>query len=268
MFLIDKRKWQFYNPRSVELKKMAKEKRRLTQEVEKIYDKQAGDFAEHAPTLLWWKHVGVPAYDRNIGGFYGRKEVKALDLGSASGRVPQLLIERGIPPENIMGVEISGEQVAIARKRVPKATFIHGDITEVELPSNTFDLVTSNMVFEFLDPEGLTKAVKNAHGSLKSGGTLFFVTTHPDKMKKDSGLKKPGRFEVAFPWGGSGPNYYRTKEDFRSALEKSGFEIDKVEELGIPPEAEKDDPVKFEAFNKYKHIRLAVKSHKPQTKTS
>lgn len=230
--------------------------------VEQTYDNQAKDFATLAPGLLWWETVGKPAYDRNLENFYHRDDVKVLDLGTASARVPQYLITNGIPAKNITGVELSLEQVKIARQRVPEATFIHGDITNVKLPVKYFDLVTSNMVFEFLDEQALDQALTNAYASLKPEGAIFFITTHPEKMRRDSGLDDPGSFEATFPWGGQGPNYYRTLDNFTSAVEKAGFKINNLEELAIPPDAKALNPKEYERYSAYPYIRLVVKAHK------
>lgn len=101
--------------------KMTKEDKIIdAQATGKLYDQQADTFAAWAPGLVWWETVGKPAYDHNLSeGFYGRDNVLVLDLGTASARVPQFLIENGVPAKNITGVEISPKQVEIARQRVP-----------------------------------------------------------------------------------------------------------------------------------------------------
>jgi SAM-dependent methyltransferase len=227
-----------------------------------LYDEQAESFAAQAPGLVWWETLGKPAFSRHLGEFYGKANVRVLDLGSASGRVAQHLVDNGISAKNITGIEISPKQVEIARRRIPEATFEVGDITKAILPPNQ-DVVTSNMVFEFLDDDGLQQALINAYKSLKPGGTLFYITTHPDKMKADTGLQEPGMFEATFPWGETGPNYYRTKEAFLGTTGKAGFKVQEVEELGIPPEAREIDPKEYERYAAYDHIRLVVRAVKP-----
>lgn len=235
-------------------------------DMKELYDEQAVTFADQASQLVWWLTIGVPAYDRHLGGFYGKRGLKILDLGSASGRVERFLIGRGIPPQSFTGVEISPEQVAIARRKIPGASFVVGDITKVRLPPDKFDLAISNMVFEFLSPKQLLKALRNTLKWLKPGGTLFFITTHPAKMKATSGLRRPGMFTVHFPWGGEGPNYYRTVEDFRRALSKTGFVVKAFEELNVPPEAATIDPKEYARYRQYPYIRLVVRASKPTSK--
>lgn len=189
--------------------------------------------------------------------------MKIADLGSASARVEEFLIKQGhIPAKSFTGVEISPDQVKIAQNRVPEAEFIVGDISEVKLPEEKFDLVFSNMVLEFLDPAKLAKTMENTARALKPDGTLLYITTHPDKMKINSGLETPGVFTVKFPWGGEGPNYYRTKEDFIKATEGAGFKIQVTEDLNLPKEAEKIDPDEYKRYMQYPNTRLVVKAIK------
>lgn len=229
----------------------------------KLYDEQAPVFAAKSQELVWWTTVGKPAYDKHLGNdFYGKKDLKVVDLGSASARVEEFLIDKGIPAKSFIGVEISPDQVKIAQQRVSEAKFIVGDISKVELPPEQTDLVISNMVLEFLDPEQLAATMENAAETLKPGGTLFYITTHPDKLKITSGLEEPGVFITKFPWGGEGPNYYRTLENFVEATEKPGLLIAALEELNLPKEAQKIDPKEYERYMQYPNTRLVVKAVK------
>ncbi len=228
-----------------------------------LYNKQP-EFAKQAEELVWWKTIGKSAYDRHLGKeFYGKKDLKIGDLGSAAARVEGYLIEKGgISESSFTGIEMSENQVKIASERFPKAKFIVGDVSEVKLPEGEFDLVFSNMVLEFLSPDKLVKTMENTAKALKPDGTLFCITTHPDKMKINSGLEEPGVFTVKFPWGGEGPNYYRTKDDFVKATEEAGFKIQALEDLNLPKEAEKIDPDEYKRYMQYPNTRLVIKAVK------
>lgn len=64
----------------------------------------------------------------------------ALDLGCGAG-VPctALLAGRG----DVTGVDLSGNQLNLARQKVPGARFIKADMTSLELPPASFDAVTA-----------------------------------------------------------------------------------------------------------------------------
>jgi len=233
------------------------------------YDRDAQAFAEQSSKLMTWKFIGSKALDKNLAEFYGRKDIRVLDEGSASGRVVEHLIQNGIPAENIDGVEISPEQVKIAITKNLGAHFKVGDLRKDVLPKNTYNVITRHMVDEHLDNQGLLEVSKNTLNALKPGGTLVVVFTHPDKITASSGINKEGWFETTFPWKGSngkfekGQNYFRPTEVYMRILKEAGFVIDSVEDWKIPPEAEAVDKDQYEKYKKYGNIRLSVKAHKP-----
>lgn len=65
---------------------------------------------------------------------------RVLDLGCGCG-VPVAL--RFAPSYDVTGVDFSARQIERARALVPAATFVHADLTEVELPAASFDAVVS-----------------------------------------------------------------------------------------------------------------------------
>src|SRR5262245_60141619 len=61
---------------------------------------------------------------------------EVLELGCGAGvPVTQALAERW----RVTGVDISAEQIALAEQHVPDATFIHADMTTLDLPAGSFD---------------------------------------------------------------------------------------------------------------------------------
>lgn len=241
----------------------------ISKDMVKIYNRDAQAFAEQSSQLMTWKFIGSKALDKNLAEFYGNQDIKVLDEGSASGRVVEHLIQKGIPAENIDGIEISPEEVKIAEAKNLGARFKVGDLRKDVLPEDTYDVITRHMVDEHLDNQGLLEVSKNTLNALKTGGTLVVVFTHPDKITASSGINKEGWFETTFPWKGpngelkKGKNYFRSKEAYIKILEEAGFVIDSVEDWKIAPEAEAVNKDEYEKYKKYGNIRLAVKAHKP-----
>lgn len=239
-----------------------------------VYDQFADAFAE-ADRLPTWLYAGKPAMQDLFGGLLSATS-RYLDLGSASGRVEAgILLPQGVNARNITGVEISPKEVAIARERIPGATFVVGDIADPSLLSHedgAYDVVFSHMVFEHLDDEQLLQTCANANRLLKGGGTLLFVVTHPEKMTDLEGnlLTTYGRFETTAPWGGVLHNWRRSVGDTRLIVENAGFTIDVCEDVRFPAEApdglSAEDRAAFaEAAAKYRRypaIRLSVKATK------
>ena len=231
---------------------------------QQVYDRDAKDFADKAPSLLTYEFIGKPFILESLRRFVTvNPDTKALDVGSASGRIVELLISQGIKANNIMGVEISPNEVDIAKKRIPEAIFQVGDIVTFKLPSDTFDVVTSYMVWEFLDRDRLDKAFSNLNASMKPGGVLIYGTTHPGRYVGKYGVKDEGWVNTGGPWGGSFDNWYRTVEQFISQTEQAGFTIDQVQELDMPIEAAHAYPDRIKEFNSFgAPVRLTVVAHK------
>jgi ubiquinone/menaquinone biosynthesis C-methylase UbiE len=75
-----------------------------------------------------------------------------LELGSGAGvHATRVLAERA----NLVGVDISAEQVRRAGERVPEARFVHGDFTQIELDPASFDAVVALYVFNHVPREEL-----------------------------------------------------------------------------------------------------------------
>ena len=90
-----------------------------------------------------------------------------LELGSGAGiRSTKLLAERG----QLLGIDISREQVRRARERIPAARFRHADITRVELEPNSFDGVVSFYVFNHVPREELGPLLARIAVWLRPGG--------------------------------------------------------------------------------------------------
>jgi SAM-dependent methyltransferase len=97
-----------------------------------------------------------------------------LELGVGAGvESSRILAERG----QLTGVDLSREQLRRARERLPGATLIHGDFTEVELPQASFDAVVSFYVLNNLPQDELGPLLLRVAGWLRPGG--WFLASLP-----------------------------------------------------------------------------------------
>ena len=93
-----------------------------------------------------------------------------LELGSGAGvRSTRLLADRA----QLVGVDISAEQVRRARERVPSARFVHADLTEVDFAAASFDAVIAFYVFNHVPREALAPLLRRIAGWLGPGGYLL-----------------------------------------------------------------------------------------------
>ena len=143
-------------------------------------------FARHAAE--WDRirklHVSDSAVEAAIKAAVADRPVEALlDLGTGTGRMLELFgpdIERGI------GLDMSLDMLALARARLDRAGLRHctvrqGDIYDLELPKNSFDLVIVHQVLHFLDDGA--RAIREAARVLRPGGRLLVIDFAPHDLE-------------------------------------------------------------------------------------
>ncbi len=129
-------------------------------------------------------HVADAEVEKAILGALADRPVGALlDLGTGTGRMLELLgpqIERGL------GLDLSLDMLALARARLDRAGLRHctvrqGDIYDLALPRNSFDLVIIHQVLHFLDDGA--RAIREAARVLRPGGRLLIVDFAPHDLE-------------------------------------------------------------------------------------
>jgi ubiquinone/menaquinone biosynthesis C-methylase UbiE len=106
-----------------------------------------------------------------------------LDLGTGTGRMLELFgpeIERGL------GLDLSLDMLALARARLDRAGLRHcsvrqGDIYDLALPRDSFDLVIIHQVLHFLDDSA--RAIQEAARVLRPAGGLLVVDFAPHDLE-------------------------------------------------------------------------------------
>jgi ArsR family transcriptional regulator len=106
-----------------------------------------------------------------------------LDLGTGTGRILQLL---SAVYRRAVGIDASRDMLAVARANLDKAGIVkasvrHGDILNLPLEGQDFDLVTVHQVLHFLDQPEL--AIAEAARVLRPGGRLVIVDLAPHGLE-------------------------------------------------------------------------------------
>jgi SAM-dependent methyltransferase len=105
------------------------------------------------------------------------RQARIVDIGCGGGRLLRFLTRRGYT--NLAGVDISLEQVELARQVVPNVT--HGDVLDyLESRESSFDLVVGLDIVEHFRKDELPRFFQAIHKSLAPGGRVVLQTPNAD----------------------------------------------------------------------------------------
>lgn len=105
-------------------------------------------------------------------------KAEILDECSGTGDIAKFILKIN-PLSKITGVDFSKNMLQIAEKKVPQATFIKADCTDLPFEDNRFDIIT--MAFGLRNIENYEKAIDETYRVLKNGGQFL----HLDFGKKN-----------------------------------------------------------------------------------
>lgn len=110
-----------------------------------------------------------------------------LDVGCGSGVNLLDLITFGAKPQNLCGVDILSDRLAVASQLLPSSVnLIEGDISDLQLNESSFDLIHISLVFSsVLDVGHRSKMASNIWSLLKPGGCLLcydFIYNNPSNF--------------------------------------------------------------------------------------
>jgi SAM-dependent methyltransferase len=97
---------------------------------------------------------------------------RLLELGCGSGRPTTALLSEKFA---VTGVDLSLRQIELARRQVPRATFIHADMTRLDFPPASFDAVAAFYSIIHVPRAEQRRLLADVAGWLKPGGV--FVAT-------------------------------------------------------------------------------------------
>lgn len=122
---------------------------------------------------------------------------RVLELGCGAGTpgTTKRLAERF----RLTGVDISPQQVERARAGIPGAKFVCADFTDLELPSESFDAVTSFYAFNHVPRELLAPLLRSAHDWLAPGGWLMVAFGQSDNEGWTGDLLGAPTFFASYP---------------------------------------------------------------------
>jgi len=132
-------------------------------------------YADLAP--IWGKDIAKPDWGLDeLNDFVtlvkksGGKKI--LDLGCGSGIQSKQLFQAGL---EVIGLDLSPEMIREAKKKVPKAKFIIGDMTKMVFPRESFDGVFAQASLLHIPKELIPKVLRLVHRILKKNCVLYIA---------------------------------------------------------------------------------------------
>jgi SAM-dependent methyltransferase len=148
---------------------------------------------------------------------------RAVDAGCGTGRHSLRLAELG---HDVTGIDLSPAMLQHARSRVPKATFLEGDLRALPFEDATADVVVSGLALAHLPDLG--PPVAEIGRILRPGGHAVLSTLHP--FQAQLGWHAP--FEDAQGRRGFVREHPHTHADYLAAFRAAGLTVhDCVEPL-------------------------------------
>ena len=156
------------------------------------------------------------------------KGARILDLGSGSGHDCYILAGMVGEEGEVVGVDMTDEQLAIANEyhdyhaqqfgyKKPNTRFLKGyleKLDELDLEPESFDVIVSNCVINL--SEDKESVLKHAYNLLKPGGELYFSDVYADRRVPEHLVKDPVLYGECL----SGALYWN---DFSRIAKGAGF---------------------------------------------
>ncbi|WP_187263695.1 class I SAM-dependent methyltransferase [Pontibacter beigongshangensis] len=115
-------------------------------------------------SIIYFKHHILPHFPEN-------KEIKILEIGCGYGRYNKAITDLGY--QNIVGIDISQEQVTYAREKMGLKNVFLADASEFLDQDKKYDVILLMDVLEHLEIAYAVTLLKKIHRSLHEGGKFI-----------------------------------------------------------------------------------------------
>jgi SAM-dependent methyltransferase len=145
--------------------------------------------------MIFRRHLqsnGLPSMDR----------LSLLEVGCGTGAEMKRMLELGVRPENLTGIELLEDRFESARAALPDAcTVIRGDAATVDLPDRCFDVVFACTVFTSILEEDVRRRLAGNMWRMVApgGGVLVYDFIWNNPRNPDVRGVSRGELAMLFP---------------------------------------------------------------------
>lgn len=163
-----------------------------------------------------------PAFEAGLQALRVGPEVRLLDVGCGSGLALRLAADRGA---DVSGLDASEGLLDHARRRVPGAPLVQGELEQLPFADGSFDAVTGFNSFQYAArPAG---ALAEAGRVLSEGGRVLYLNwAPPEQCEAAAYLAAIGRLLPPPPPGAPGPFALSSTDAITSVFDEAGLEIE------------------------------------------
>jgi ubiquinone/menaquinone biosynthesis C-methylase UbiE len=144
------------------------------------------------------------------------QRLDVLDVGCGTGQSRQLYIDHA---GRYVGLDLSGEAIAIAQRRFPDSAWVAGDACDLPFPGGSFDVVAFSSVLHHI-PD-MRSALGEAARVLRQGGSAFAFD--PNLLHPAMALFRHPRSPLYFAQGVSPDEKPLLPRVLREAFRSAGF---------------------------------------------
>jgi 2-polyprenyl-3-methyl-5-hydroxy-6-metoxy-1,4-benzoquinol methylase len=119
-----------------------------------------------------------------------RQRPRILEIGCGNG----WLVERLLSFGPVTGVDIADEPIQDARCRIPSAEFYAGDILQMDLPNNSFDLIVTLETFSHVADQ--PRFIELIASLLSDRGYLILTTQNRSIYMRNSRIAPPAQGQL------------------------------------------------------------------------
>jgi len=155
------------------------------------------------------------------------KVLRILEQGTSCGQLAVALKQR-FPNAEVWGIDCGAPMVRFAHMRAAdlgvEVHFAQRLAEDSKFPDNHFDIITNNIMFHEVSPEGTHAALKESLRTLRPGGVYFPIDFYTGSPPPKTAF---GKFRSWWDsrWNGEVWRLTYAAFDFKGAMKQAGFDV-------------------------------------------
>jgi SAM-dependent methyltransferase len=187
----------------------------------RLWSVDAANWAEHQEPYL------EPAFRAGLNAVGVGDGTRLLDVGCGAGLALRFAADRGA---DVTGLDAAPGMLEYARRRVPGADVVQGEMQSLPFPDDSFDAVTGFNSFQYAaDP---VAALREARRVTAPGGRILALVWSPVEMcELAPHLQSLGALMPPPPPGAPGPFALSGRDALEAFFSSAGLEVAEIDDV-------------------------------------